>query len=535
MRRYNNRLAAGFTALALILGLGLAACQSGGKHSGDPAAAETAESGNSEEAEENSRSDGRKNTGKAEGYQFVSGYGICEPGQDVIWQLAPGDKPSVENEMGKAELLQAVYQNQVLTVTVRLTDRSVTKVSDKDRDAFLDKEKENQLLLEQGQPVEELPGYICIDSESQIYVNSPLQARIADRQKRGMGDRLYGAGITDRGFSFNSSGTQTDYDSFLNDGYLMSISEKRITAVHFDMKEPEGTYTLQLAGFDDPIEFSFVKAPEYGNLDEIGGITEEGDGCYMMASGVKKEKGISVFCYTWPGEGYDRMRLTGVKLSVETADGKQQTLEQSTAFHPELFPVNRGNALFRGIVNGNREEFWFEAPEEMDVRSAALTASSALMRSDAVSDEVTIPVPQGELPLDETVEIGDAKLHLTGVRSLDERFEIGYTDGEPILWPAVYVTASLELGESEKQIESLYGIDSKYKFGSPELQYVDSLSSRYTKVEADMGEQGNEELKGLRLYYEDGQQELKIRFTNPLYRWDRNFEVPLRIGKTLPE
>lgn len=534
MKKHNILLAAAFTSLALMIGFSLAACQRSNRRGEEQAAPKPAEMETQEtqETEESIGSgDEKRNAGKAEGYQFVTGYGICEPNQDVIWQLAPGENPSVEGELGKAELLQAVYQNQVLAVTVRLTDHSVTKVSEEEKNAFLEKEKENQLRGERGEPEEELPEYICIDSEQPLYVESTLQERIKREQKKGMGDRLYGAGISDRGFSFNSAGTFTEYESFLNEGYLMSVSEMRITAVHFDMKEPEGTYTLQLAGFDEPLCFSFVKAPEYRSLDAISGIVEE-DGCYILAVGTKKEKGISVLCYTWPGEGYDRMSLKGTQLIVEAADGTQQTVEQSAGFQPESFPIGSGNELFSGFVNGNLEDYWFELPKDREIRTASLNAQSALLRSDAVSDEVTIPVPQGELPLDETVELGGAKLHLTGVSALDGMFEVGSVDGRPVMRPSVYVKAGLEPADSEKSLDSLFGIDSRYKFGSPELQYVDSHSNHYTKIEADIGDSGTDrELKGLYLYYEEGEKELKVRFMNPFYRWNRSFEVPVRIGK----
>ena len=530
LKRHNILVAVAFTALTFAIGLGLAACQGNNKNSleqGETPAGGTEETQG--QGETISLGGGKRDSGKAAGYQFVSGYGICEPNQDVIWQLAPGEKPVVENELGKAELLQAVYQNQVLTVTVRLTDRSVTKVSDSDKNAFLEKERQNQLLQERGEPAEELPDYICIDSEQELYVNSPLMTQI-NGKKTGGGDRLYGAGISERGFTFNSSGSYTDYDSFLNEGYLTFVSEKRITAVHFDMKEPEGVYQLQLEGFDEPLSFSFAKAPEYQSLDEIEGIAAVEDGSYMLALGTKKEKGISVLCYVWPGEGYDRMRLTGVQLAVDTADGMQQTIKPGQIFQPESFPDSRGNELFRGFVNGNLEEYWFELPENAEVSSAKMIAEAAILRSDAVSDEVTIPVPQGELALDETVEIGGARLYLTNVRKLDGLFDVGTVDDEPIRKPAVYVAARFEPGDPDKSLEALYGIDSRYKIGSPELQYTDSFSNDYTRIEADMGEdKDGAELKGLHLYYKEGEQELELRFLNPFYRLNRSFEVPIRL------
>lgn len=105
----------------------------------------------------------------ADQWQMVPGYGICKKGEPVLYVLDMDASQMKTDEKGvSARLLSAVFQDNVISVRVKVKDDTVTLIPDEKVKEILKQEEENRKKQDQGISVQWDDSYFCIDSEKNI-------------------------------------------------------------------------------------------------------------------------------------------------------------------------------------------------------------------------------------------------------------------------------------------------------------------------------------------------------------------------------
>lgn len=403
------------------------------------------------------------------GWQLAEGYGILRPGEPAAYILDDSEGAvRVQEGSDTAELLAAVCQENRLSVRVRIKDYSdgvweETKSPDGD-------------------------------------VKNPGQ------------DVITGKGLPESGVQFNQVSTSQDGDPV--QGYVTVISEKSITRDSFTMEPPEGEYELHLAGFSEPLRFSFREAARYGTLEELEGTTVH-DGYYVTAAAKKVDDSYCVRVYTCPEEGYS-LRPAQCRLYYKLKDGGEVQGTRLGAYGP----ANRD--LFPELPSYSFREYFFTMPEEKLITSCRLELEDNYITSAEQSEVVSIPIPEEHGDLDIKVEFADCTVYLTGVDKLEDRYEYGTDEeGQIMTLPMLTVSASAKNRSADRSLYGLYGL--KPKPDGEEEDYYRDVIAWGDFVSEDGTDRG--ELMSLTVLYEDGDTQASLVFSNPVYAWKQEFSL----------
>lgn len=446
-----------------------------------------------------------------DGYQFVEGLGISAPGQPAFYQMDLSSPAEVKNKYASARLVNAVYQDQTVSVRIILKDYSVKKLSDEEAGKVIEKEDD---------------GYFCIDSQQQIYGRSEfrdLQRMTGEaNDRRGESALIYGHGIADVGFSFNSGHYENSDAAYLEDGFYATTMTLTRREARFLTKEPEGVYALKLFGFEQPFRFEFSRVPEYNTLSEIPGIYEW-DGNYSLVTGRRKDQQMSVMNHIYPKEGY-RISLYSEKLSLA---GKDREADLNAMTYP-LTSYSLPVEYFSGIQSRGVQERVYDVAGWTDITSAKLVCTGISMTTDEASEELILTIPETEETLDEQIVFADGALSLTKIERIDEQITGADENGEEITVPAVYVTVRQDDTADKRQIRSLIALCGKdaIQNGPFHEQYNIRYGTRYPETESD-GRLGRWSILGYKIPYRDGDTQVPVVFQGPSYDWDETFVFPV--------
>ena len=451
----------------------------------------------------------------ADGYQFVEGLGISEPGQPAFYQMDLSSPAEVKNQYASARLVNAVYQDKTVSVRIILKDYSVKRLSDQEAEKRAEKEED---------------GYFWIDREQQIYGHSKfreLQGMIGEaNNRRGESALIYGQGIADVGFSFNSGHFENSGAGYLEDGFYATTMTLTRKDARFLTKEPDGVYELKLFGFEQPLRFEFSRVPEYDALSEIPGI-QEWDGNYFLTTGRKRDQQMSVMSHMYPKEGY-RIGLRSAKFSLT---GKDKEAELDGMIYP-LTSYLLSAEYFKGIQSNGVQEGVYDAAGWTDITSAKLVCTSISMMSEEASEDLSFPVPETEEALDEQVVFADGSLSLTAIRRIDEQLTGTDENGEDVTVPAVYVTVEQDGAADEPRMRWLLALCGRdaIQNGPFHEEYHIRYGARYPETERDSGlDRWN--ISGYKIPYRDGDTQIPVVFQEPYYEWDETIVFPVIINE----
>lgn len=485
--------------------------------------ADTRETGRSADAVQES---GKGDSGHKEGpvmvdqWQMVPGYGICGKGQPAMYVMdSDAGRSRVDGKDVSAQLLSAVYQDNVLSVKVLLKDYSVTIIPEGEVQELLAKEKENEEKQNQGKAVEWDNSYICIDSERQIYGRSAYRNSL--RENAMFHDRrVYGAGIADVGFTFNRTSSSRRFTESGRRPYLSEVSESIISDKQFLIREPEGTYKLFMEGFEEPFELVLERAPVYDSLEEIEGIVGH-EGFYGKADGGTEKEGFRLWTCTYAGDGYSISFRRG-KLMYTFSDGKTEEAiplpgTQTTSDVREL----------SGIGPRSTQETMYRIPEGALVTEASLQAEQPVITSREFSEVLEIPVPQEDEPLEKMIEFKDCRIYLTGINRLDELYEYGRdAENNPVMKHMVYIKARAEMKDEDQNLCYVNGVQPGAGEDTPEHPY----NRIYAHMDIRGADQDNTgELAGIRAFYDEGDSVIRLQLSNPVYWWNQEFVLPVQM------
>ena len=155
---------------------------------------------------------GADGPGTVDRWQMVPEYGICKKGEPALYVLdMDASQMKTDADGVSARLLSAVYQDNVISVRVKLRDDTVTLIPDEKVKEILKQEEEKQKKQEQGIYTIWDDSYFCIDSDKNIYGHSAFRDRMRAEKKAQKEegartvtfDRINGKGMTGLGFALS--------------------------------------------------------------------------------------------------------------------------------------------------------------------------------------------------------------------------------------------------------------------------------------------------------------------------------------------
>lgn len=465
----------------------------------------------------------------ADQWQMVPGYGICKKGEPVLYVLdMDASQMKTDADGVSARLLSAVYQDNVISVRVKLRDDTVTLIPDEKVKEILKQEEEKQKKQEQGIYTIWDDSYFCIDSDKNIYGHSAFRDRMRAEKKAQKEegartvtfDRINGKGMTGLGFA-----QQQNSISYKDNGkggyYISEVSEKTIGKGRFTLEEPEGVYELWLDGFKEPMKIVFKKAPAYDSLEDIKGMVDH-EGFYGMAEGRVEEDGLRLTTYTYSQDGY-RIGFSRGKLMATLSDGRTTELvpvlgEQLTTSLDQL----------SGIRPRSIQETLYRIPEGAVVTEASLHAEKPIVISPEQGTVLEIPVSGERQPMDMVVEFRDCRIYLNGVSPMDELYQYGTDEnGNPLTKHMAYIDARAEMRDADK---NLYYVNAVQPEKGREGSSKDPLKTVYAMADMAGADKYNAgELAGFKAVYQEGESVIRLQLQRPSYGWNQEFVLPVQM------
>lgn len=462
-------------------------------------------------------------------WQMVPEYGICKKGEFPLYVLdMDASRMRTDEEGVSARLLSAVFQDNVVSVRVKLRDDTVTLIPDEKVEEILKQEEENRKKQEQGIDTPWDDSYFCIDSDKNIYGRSGFRDRMraeksiekAEGARAVTFDRMNGTGID--GLGFTRQRNSTSYrDNGKGGFYISTVSEKTIGKDRFTLDEPAGSYELWLEGFKEPLKIVFKKAPAYDSLEDIKGMVDH-EGFYGMAEGRVEEDGLRLTTYTYSQDGY-RIGFSRGKLMATLSDGRTVELvpvlgEQLTTSLDQL----------SGIQPRSIQEMLYKIPEGAVVAEASLHAEKPVVISSERGEVLEIPIPGERQPLDLVVEFRDCRIYLNEISPMDELYEYGTDEnGNPLTRRVVRIDARAEMRDADK---NLYYVNAVQPEEGQEGNSDDPYKTVYAVTDMAGADKYNAgELAGFKALYEEGESVIRLQLQRPTYGWNQEFVLPVQM------
>lgn len=451
----------------------------------------------------------------AEGYQFVKGLGICSPGNPVVYQVSgtAGDSKAEEitNEYASARLIDAIYQDKMLVITLVLEDTSISVVPDEEAEPLLEKDN----------------SYFCIDMEEQIYGHSGFLGELNRSNPTGanrlVDARLYPPGIKESGYGFQSQSLRTNYKEYEDGWHCVVTAELQLSRVPFTVGELEEEFKLELNGFEDPLLFRLKAAEEVMTLEELPGLTVT-EGISFLACGKVDQQELTISLYPVQEDGYQVYPVTtGVACRMDGADSAdgEKTYQMYTDGNSRQLA-----GLFAGLSPSGIRQFTCLLPDEVGTQDMKLILNQLTIATEEKSGIYPIPIPENVADIDMKVDFQDGTLYLTKVERMQEEISLGHDEnGKDILKPGIFLMAQAEAKNEGIHMGIVLGYEADYLDKEGEI-------NRFGRgpVFPDVTDQPFHECEvtGYRIPYEPGAKEVDVIFWNPEYLLDRQVVLPVR-------
>lgn len=455
-------------------------------------------------------------------YQFVPDYGICEKGNAPIYVMDPQSHPVVKEDDAEIELLSAVYQNGTMLAKFRTKDYSAVQIPEEEAQVLLETEKENQKKQEQGEAVEWDDTYITIDSEKGILVRSPFAQRVKEENERRNTSKekrtkcVYGGGIPEVGYSFTKSTSSSDYDNYLEKGYITTVSEHCMEDKVFEVPSPTGVYEIKMPGFTETLTFEFVPAIQIPSLEDLKGYTSHSS-AGIYAVGSSENEGMELQYYTYSNQN-ERIYPDTNQCILEKDGNVYERIYHNDYWDGSHYSIT-------GIGKGRQgDKLLFQVPEEERTGDFTLKIPRVRIISQELSDAIEIQIPDGEADSGQKIEFADSTITISKVKRMEEPVYYGNINGEDVSKPAVYLTLKSEMKTAERSFLQMSGIQ-------PDSKHSEEASPYISYMVPDLDESGESypysKLIGFYAFYEEGDKTVQVQFRNPSYLLDEEFELPI--------
>lgn len=431
-------------------------------------------------------------------YQFVKEYGIIRSDQP-IYML----DPDTEQELVQAEVtvhsIFAIQQDQELIVSAILDDHSKNqKTGDEAPSA-----RYQEALWNAGEGMVLTGPGIPVDG----YRPQELQNQRA----------LYLA-------------YDTFYEAYGFRRYFIEVRFETPTALDFETYPDD--YAIRVLDLESPIILSMKRAPGYDTLEELAageqaGIDTHGD-VSIITLGEEVEEGFltcSYVCNEAGGQPANIVHippLQGEKIALPILSNgeKDYSIKMQVPANPytDRIGVHR---LKEGNRDGLRQRFLFEIPKEERKESYTLTVPGLTFVVQEESAPITLPIPEDFEELTEEIPFQEGKVRLLKITRMKEpqTKEIRDQQGnvtKVIERPAVYLDVK---AVSDTRDAALRGLICQRKR---------SLSGRWEHQRYDFDGNGN--LSGFRIFYDEGDTGVTLKFDSPRIFWIQPFEMDIPLN-----
>ena len=451
------------------------------------------------------------------GVQLADPYGIFIKGQAPVYLLK--DKPpAIETEGAKAWLESAIYFGGNLHFVVKIEDYSITVIPEDEVAELLEKQKENENLQDWS--------YFPIDAEQGIYGRSAFEDRwgFPKTEERKPGVRfinsIEGAGISGGSFNVDHFGSGARYyKEYLDKGYVTSYHWYRTDKQKMELFEPTGEYRIYIPGFADGFTMEFVKASAYEGVEDIPGMSLV-NGLGIMATGEKTEEGLKVTYHTWT-EGRYTMQLgipgpSEPSLICRTAEGEEKGTYLKSVLRNSQIGV--GGEILKVLGGLTQNALLYKLPDGFEQGEFDLKFHRLQLNSREITEWIKIPVPEEKISVDKTLEFKDCIIRVISAEKLKEpRVYSQNEQGEDILRPAIYLEVEVIMKDDSLLLREVIAAQEEQDPRNPQMQPF--AYATYT----------NGHLKGVYAFYEEGEDEIQLRFESPSYKWLETLIVPVQM------
>ena len=437
-------------------------------------------------------------------YQFVRSYGIVQS-EFPVHELDSVVEVKLPQKEKNLSLTSAIHQNQELIVSIVLDDLSAV-----------------QTIPAGGEPPADGAYYTLRDGT--MVLEERYQSEL---WKSGDGLFLAGPGIPNAGLKPEES-TYASYPSYLElYGHPRYIIEARFELPSAPRGEgPLSGYALRVLDFEKPIEFTLNPAPEYGTLEELAaaehGSIKTHDGISIISIGEKADEGILVSWYVLT-EGDEstisviyKPPLQEIELPVLSGEKGSYPIKQLEA---NPYWDMSGHYKLSDITKlGRRTRCLFDVPQDERDQAFQVNIPGITFLNPEESPQITLPIPEDSEELNEEIPLKNGSVRILRITRMKEPQTIPVTDAQgktkEVKRPAVYIDVA---AVHEDRNLSLKGLICQRK-----LPWTGWEHERY-----DFDQSGN--LSGFRVFYEEGDTEVTLKFSGAAFYWDQDFVMPLGV------
>lgn len=466
------------------------------------------ETGESETEETAGMESGRdvENGGEDLPYQFARKYGIVQS-EYPLYELDAVVEYEVPDKEMKVSLTFAVCQNRELIVGMVLDDYGEVKQIGPDEN-----------------PPEDGRYLTMPDGTKIVYENYQSELWAA-----GEGLFLTGPGLPEDGIKPLESMYPAYPDYFMAYGNMRYLIEAKFELPSApDQESGLSGYALQVLDFEKPVEFALKGAPEYASLEELAaaehGSIAEHDGISIISMGERSEEGILVSWYVFSEAGDRSVSLTykpplqEVDLPVITGGERDYPIKELSA-NP-FWDSAEAYRLSEVKGYGRRYRCMFDVPQAEQGTALQIHIPGITFLDSAESEPVTLPVPEDYEALNQDIHWKEGSVRILGITKMKEPQTVEKRDGagnlKVIERPAVYI--DVEAVHEEKDL-ALRGLICQRK-----LRWSGWEHERY-----DFDENGS--LSGFRIFYEEGDTEVTLKFHGARFYWDQPFVMDLILAE----
>lgn len=492
------------TLLTLILTLSLSAILSGcQKHtdSNQVLITETAEVPST--AETVSPTEPADELSAVQLYQFVKGQGIIKSSYP-IFVLDADTPPRLTENDATVRLLTVIQRDRELYAEFRIEDRLATAI-----------EAAQEALAEEAH---------ITDKDTRF----PLRGHMKPSWGGANNLLLEGPGIPEHA-RLPKSVTHSSTDHMIeHDGYILHFMCGIFETQDIDRYRDLTGYSFQIPGFSTPMEFSMEPAPGYGSLEELAageGGMDTHDGFSILATATAVEDGILTDLYTYNEKGRRMaLQITSPKDNVPVLSHGGKTYPVKSGAGYEGAPDHY--RLAEASLGTQNLQFLYDVPLAEQDATLILTVPAVILPSEESSSHITLDIPEDTENLNVEIPFREGELLLRKITRLKEPRESWETDSigniVPAEKPAVYLELTTKSSSKDKEIKDVIC----------KRKAEDAVWYTENEWESQKGEfDENQKIEGFYVFYDEGDTEITISFSDPWYHWNQPYEIPLQVKK----
>lgn len=455
---------------------------------------------------ESRRNQGEESEGQGPAlpYQFVRKYGIIQS-EYPVYEQERTVRLNLPRKEKTISLTSAIRQNQELIVSIILDDDSEAEITPPD-----------------GEPPED--GLYYTLSDGSMIASERYQNEL---WKSGEGLFLTGPGIPEEGIK----PLESLYASYPD--YYEAYGHKRYSIeARFELPpSPDGEidlsgYALRVLDFEEPLEFALKRAPEYGTLEELAaeehGSMDNHDGIAIISTGEKVKEGILVSWYVHSETGARPISITykpplqEIDMPTISGNGKQYPIKQLAAN-----PYDDISSLYwlSDVKQyGRRSRCLFDVPPKEQNGAFQVNIPGITFLNHEESTPVTLPIPKDYEELDKDIPWEEGSVRILGITRMKEpqieEIPDAKTGNKVRERPAVYIDVEAVHEDKNLALRRLI-CQRKLRYGGWEHERYDF--------------DGKGSLSGFRIFYEEGDREVTLKFNGAAFYWDQPYvmELPL--------